>query len=84
MEGVGVGEGEGVGVSVGVGVGGYNREAYGPHSLAHHEEREIAIAEQAEDDERQGEEAEPQHDVHVLFSHGTHDPGNRGEKGSQR
>ena len=43
--------------------------------LTHHEEGEIAIAEQAEDDERQGEEAEPQHDVHVLFSHGTHDPG---------
>lgn len=53
---------------------------YGPLSLSslsltHHEEGEIAIAEQAEDDERQGEEAEPQHDVHVLFSHGTHDPG---------
>lgn len=44
-------------------------------SLSHHQEGEIAIAEQAEDDERHGEEGEPQHDVHLLLPHGPHDPG---------
>ena len=54
---------------------------YGPLPLSHHKEGEVAIAEEAEDDERQREEAEPQHDVHVLFSHGTHDPGIEAQSG---
>lgn len=51
---------------------------------SHHEEGEIAIAEHAEDDERHREEAEPQQDVHVLFSDGTHDPGVDVEKRPER
>lgn len=44
-------------------------------SLSHHEEREVAIAEQVEDHERDREKPEPQDDVHVLLLDGTHDPG---------
>lgn len=43
-------------------------------SLPHHEEGEVAIAEQVEDHERQREEAKPQQDIHVLFSNRAQDP----------
>lgn len=46
-------------------------------AVLYHEEREVAVAEQIEDHERRREEAEPQHDVHVLVSYRPHHPAPR-------
>lgn len=49
--------------------------------IAHHEEGEIAVAEQVEDHKRGREEAKPQGDIHVLLSHSTHNPAVRWGRG---